>query len=279
MRKPRYPVIDGYKVCTKCGERKPVSEFYQTKARNGQLSSFCKDCTKSMHREFYLANKERILQRQREDYRKNGKPRKPYNRGQYEKYKERILLRRMEQYYTTDYLEKKYLKRYKESRKKVLDKLDALLRKVQEKGFKSTTDLKKQESYEASLARWDSKILQIEELLATYEAGKKQPEEEKQEQEPTTVNNMEEQKPTSAHMTKAALINLLADVPNDARIIYVGDSENRSSLVAAWRSDPYSICIRNLNATMPYVITDGALYELVSASIPFPECPKKGETI
>ena len=275
----RHPVIDGYKVCTKCGERKPVSEFYQDKARNGRLKSYCKACTKNLYREYYLANKEKVRQRLKVNYQKNTKIRKAYQKRQYEKHKECILLRSMEQYYTTDYLEKKYLKRFKESRKKVQDKLEALLRKVQEKGFKSAAEQKKQESYEASLARWDSKITQIEDLMAIYEASKKQPEEEKQEQEPITVNNMEEQKPASVPMTKERLINLLSGVPNDARIIYVGDTENRSNLVAAWRSDPYSVCIRNLNATMPYIITEGTLYDLVSATLPFPECQKKGEVV
>jgi len=272
----RNPVIDGYKLCTKCGERKPVSEFYQIK--NGRLTCYCKDCYKNIHREYYLANKEKILQQQKEDYQKKGKPRKPYNKGLYEKHKESILLRSMEQYYSTDYLEKKYLKRFKESRKKAQEKLEALIREVQEKGFKSAAEQKRQDSYEASLARWDSKITQMEDLMTIYEASKKQPEEEKQEQEPTTVNNMEEQKPASVTMTKERLINLLSDVPNDARI-YVGDTESRSNLVAAWRSDPYSICIRNLNATMPYIITEGTLYDLVSATLPLPECQKKGEVV
>ena len=275
----RHPVIDGHKVCTKCGERKPVSEFYQSKARNGILISYCKDCTKNAYREYYLANKEKIRQRQKESYQKSPKRRKPYNKGLYEKHKESILRRSMEQYYNTDYLEKKYLKRFKESRKKVQEKLEALLRKVQEKGFKSAAEQKKQESYEASLARWDSKITQVEDLMTIYEASKKQPEEEKQEQEPITVNNMKEQKPVSVSMTKERLINLLSDVPNDARIIYVGDTENRSNLVAAWRSDPYSVCIRNLNATMPYIITEGTLYDLVSATLPFPECQKGGDSL
>lgn len=275
--KKRHPVIDGCKVCTKCGERKPVSEFYQIK--NGRLTCYCKDCYKNIHREYYLANKEKILQRQKEDYQKKGKPRKPYNKGLYEKHKESILRRSMEQYYNTDYLEKKYLKRFKESRKKVQEKLEALLRKVQEKGFKSAAEQKKQDSYEASLARWDSKITQVEDLMTIYKAIKKQPEEEKQEQQSITVNNMEEQKPASVPMTKERLINLLSEVPNNARIIYVGDTENRSNLVAAWRSDPYSVCIRNLNATMPYIITEGTLYDLVSATLPFPECQKKGDSL
>lgn len=273
----RHPVIDGYKICTKCGEQKPVSEFYQSK--NGRLTCYCKGCYKNIHRGYYLANKEKILQRQKEDYQKKGKPRIPYNKGLYEKHKESILRRSMEQYYNTDYLEKKYLKRFKESRKKVHDKLEALLRKVQEKGFKSAADQKRQESYEASLARWDSKITQVEDLMTIYENSKKQLEVENNEQQSITVNNMEEQKPASVPMTKERLINLLSDVPNDARIIYVGDTENRSNLVAAWRSDPYSVCIRNLNATMPYIITEGTLYDLVSATLPFPECQKKGETV
>lgn len=273
----RHPVIDGYKICTKCGEQKPVSEFYQSK--NGRLTCYCKDCYKNIHRGYYLANKEKILQRQKEGYQKKRKLRIPYNKGLYEKHKESILRRSMEQYYNTDYLEKKYLKRFKESRKKVQEKLEALLRKVQEKGFKSAAEQKKQESYEASLARWDSKITQVEDLMTIYENSKKQLEVENNEQQSITVNNMEEQKPASVPMTKERLINLLSEVPNDARIIYVGDTENRSNLVAAWRSDPYSVCIRNLNATMPYIITEGTLYDLVSATLPFPSSQKEGDSL
>ena len=277
--KKRRPVIDGYKVCTKCGERKPVSEFYQSKSKDGRLSYYCKDCTRKRMREYSLANRKKLRQRQKEAYQKDKKLREPYNKELYEKRKENILLRSMEQYYTTDYLEKKYLKRFKESRKKVQEKLEALLRKVQEKGFKSAAEQKRQESYEASLARWDSKITQVEDLMTIYKTIKKQPEVENNEQQSLPVNNMEEQKPASVPMTKERLINLLSDVPNDARIIYVGDTENRSNLVAAWRSDPYSVCIRNLNATMPYIITVGTLYDLVSATLPFPSSQKEGDAL
>ena len=69
-------------------------------------------------------------------------------------------------------------------------------------------------------------------------------------------------------MTKEQLVNLLADVPDEAQIIYVGDTDNRSSLVAAWRPEPNTVCIRNLTQEMPYVITEGALYNMVSASMP-----------
>ena len=243
------------------------------------MSYYCKDCTRKRMREYSLANRKKLRQRQKEAYQKDKKLREPYNKELYEKRKENILLRSMEQYYTTDYLEKKYLKRFKESRKKVQEKLEALLRKVQEKGFKSAAEQKRQESYEASLARWDSKITQVEDLMTIYKTIKKQPEVENNEQQSIPVNNMEEQKPASVPMTKERLINLLSDVPNDARIIYVGDTENRSNLVAAWRSDPYSVCIRNLNATMPYIITVGTLYDLVSATLPFPSSQKEGDAL
>lgn len=273
MSKVRYPVIDGYKVCSKCGEQKPISEFYQRRTGEGRFCHHCKDCSRKNAHEYYLNHKAKVRKQQKEAYRKIKKLRELYNKGQLDKGKTSPLLRNLEKCYPSDYIEQRFLKRFKESRKNVQDKLDTLLRKIQEKGFKSVADMKKQESYEVSLARWDSKIMQVEDLLTIYKACKREP--EREEQEPTTVNNMEEQKPTSARMTKAALINLLSDVPNDAHIIYVGDTENRLSLVAAWRSDPHSVCIRNLHATMLHIITQGALYELVSGTIPFPECPKK----
>ena len=70
-------------------------------------------------------------------------------------------------------------------------------------------------------------------------------------------------------MTKEQLIALLADVPDHAQIIYVGDTDSRSNLVAAWKTDAFSVCIRNLSTNMPYIITEGNLYNLVSASMPF----------
>ena len=71
-------------------------------------------------------------------------------------------------------------------------------------------------------------------------------------------------------MTKEQLIALLTDVPDYAQIIYVGDTDSRSNLVAAWKTDAFSVCIRNLSTQMPYIITEGALYNLVSASMPLP---------
>ena len=264
MKVTRHPVINGYKVCTKCGKNKPVSEYTKNRNQKSGINCCCKECARELNRKSYQKMKEEHLAQKKRKY-----------QGSYEKHKDNARAN----YYNSHYLWKKYLKRYLASLEKVEEKKKRLLEEA-EPGQKMAYAQKiRLHTYEDAIEQWKRKINEAEKAIAEYESDKRKAElpskKKEQEQQPTIENNMEEQKPIL--MTKESLINLLADVPNYARIIYVADSGNRSNLVAAWRPDPFSVCIRNLNASMPYIITDGALYELVSATIPFPICPKKGE--
>lgn len=61
------------KVCYKCGEKKPLSEFSKNKAKYDGLSSQCKACHKKLRRLHYENNRETIIrqvQDWKEDYRK-----------------------------------------------------------------------------------------------------------------------------------------------------------------------------------------------------------------
>lgn len=40
----KYPIIDGKKKCSKCGETKPISEFSKNKNQHGGIQSLCKSC-------------------------------------------------------------------------------------------------------------------------------------------------------------------------------------------------------------------------------------------
>ena len=65
------------KKCSKCGEWKPISEFYKDKRSNDGLQSKCKKCRKDYYennkekiKEYYENNKEKIKEQQKE-YNKN----------------------------------------------------------------------------------------------------------------------------------------------------------------------------------------------------------------
>lgn len=46
------------KVCNRCGNEKPVSEFHK---KGTGYQWVCKDCRKAYHRQHYLANKEKYI--------------------------------------------------------------------------------------------------------------------------------------------------------------------------------------------------------------------------
>ena len=53
--------INGYKVCSKCKERKPVSEFHKDRSRADGLLYQCKRCKRMCDRTHYEANREELL--------------------------------------------------------------------------------------------------------------------------------------------------------------------------------------------------------------------------
>jgi len=54
--------MDGDKVCKKCGERKPLADFYRaTENRDGRRGE-CISCAKSVRRAWYDANKQKAIE-------------------------------------------------------------------------------------------------------------------------------------------------------------------------------------------------------------------------
>ena len=267
IMKQEQPTIEGLKFCKKCGKHKPISEFDTNDHVKDKHLNQCKECRRQYNREYYA---------------KTISKRKSQDNTYYASHKDKMREYSMTQYYSTDYLEKKYLKRYYASLGKVLVK-KAHLEGSDTWKEKPTFQMKKRmQGYESAIEKWKAKIREAEELIALYAENKaKAVEAEKIEPAPLLesikrtdyptgeANEPKEETPKEEKtMTKEQLIALLADVPDYAQIIYVGDTDRRSSLVAAWRPEPNTVCIRNLTQEMPYVITEGALYNLVSASMP-----------
>ena len=51
-------VEEGFKRCSKCGEIKPISEFYKCKRKTDGLRSDCKQCHKAVRNEYYQNHRE-----------------------------------------------------------------------------------------------------------------------------------------------------------------------------------------------------------------------------
>ena len=46
-----------YKVCSKCGEEKPMTtEYYTFRKESGKFRNECKDCMKNYHKKYYVEN-------------------------------------------------------------------------------------------------------------------------------------------------------------------------------------------------------------------------------
>lgn len=292
------PTIEGFKFCKTCGKYKPLSEFQRDNRKKDKHAGQCKECKSKYCREYYKKNHEKCKAR---------------NNAYYASHKEKWEKNSAKQYYSTDYLEKKYLKRYQASLEKVLARKAELENHEKWKKNPSFNMKQKMQGYEAAIEKWNAKIREAEELIALYAENKTKAQEEEK-LEPTKLcprcgntkpisefgkdasradgtqscckecakektrlcrskaanNPLKEEPPKEEQtMTKEQLIALLADVPDHAQIIYVGDTDSRSNLVAAWKTDAFSVCIRNLSTNMPYIITEGNLYNLVSASMPF----------
>lgn len=260
--------IEGLKFCKKCGKYKPLSEFHRNNRMKDKHESLCKECRSKYNREYYTKNSDKY---------------KVWSKAYYASHKEEKRAYSMAKYHSTDYLERKYLKRYQASLEKVLANKAYLENSDKWKKGPNSQMRKRMLGYEAAIEKWETKIRDAEELMVLYAENKAKAKEEVKlepiqpiDTEENTIGPTEETEVPKQEnpkeektMTKEQLIALLADVPDYAQIIYVGDTDSRSNLVAAWKTDAFSVCIRNLSTQMPYIITDGNLYNLVSASMPF----------
>ena len=312
--KQEQPTIEGLKFCKTCGKYKPFSDFYRCSSSKDKLHSYCKQCANKRNRERYLQQRDRIHKRLGDKRKKEPKEIKAKRKAYYTSNKDKIIKYSEKQYYSTDYLEKKYLKRYQASLEKVLARKAELENHEKWKKNPSFNMKQKMQGYEAAIEKWNAKIREAEELIALYAENKAKAEEEGK-PEPTKLcprcgktkplsefgkdasradgiqscckecarektrlcrskaanhplTKTEETTKKENTMTKEQLIALLADVPDHAQIIYVGDTESRSNLVATWKTDERSVCIHNLTDRMPYIVTEGTLFNLVSASMP-----------
>ncbi|HAM40542.1 MAG TPA: hypothetical protein DCP69_04205 [Candidatus Omnitrophica bacterium] len=88
--------MTGSNRCTKCGETKPVSEFYRHISHKNGLSNQCKICVRSEQRTYYAGHKEAVAEygrSRREDatYRQSRRTyMSTYGPAYYERHKDRI---------------------------------------------------------------------------------------------------------------------------------------------------------------------------------------------
>lgn len=122
------------KNCPKCKKNKTNDEFY----KNGH---YCKLCKKECDREYYLKNKEKIKQRQKDDRVKNKEKHKKRDRRKYLKNKEKIKKRNIENYHNNKELYSKTRKKYYENNKKSILK-QVLERKKNDLNFKLKCNLR-----------------------------------------------------------------------------------------------------------------------------------------
>lgn len=74
------------KVCTRCGDSKPVGEFYKDQSRADGRTAGCKLCIRNASRQYYRNNREKY----REHYRNNRERCIQYTRNYQEKNKDAV---------------------------------------------------------------------------------------------------------------------------------------------------------------------------------------------
>ena len=90
-------VEEGFKRCSRCGEVKPISEFYKKKSSKDGLQNNCKDCAKAVRKEHYQTHQENELKMVKEWRDKHP----TYNAEYYQANKEKIAQKQA--CYNSDY--------------------------------------------------------------------------------------------------------------------------------------------------------------------------------
>lgn len=75
------------RVCTKCGESKPLAAFARSNAAKDGFHTWCKVCKSAQVREWYAKNAEAIRGRERDRYKRNPVPDKEKTHRSYNKRK------------------------------------------------------------------------------------------------------------------------------------------------------------------------------------------------
>ena len=80
-------------ICTKCGIKKPISEFHKDKNSKSGYCYYCKLCVSKQKHEYYLEHQEEIKNREKQYQQKNKEKIKKRKHIHYSNHKERILLK------------------------------------------------------------------------------------------------------------------------------------------------------------------------------------------
>lgn len=78
------------KKCSKCGEEKPLSEFYKKKDRKYGVFSWCKKCSKERVKEWYYNNRAKSLEYHKEYREKNKDSIRQWQKGYKSENRERL---------------------------------------------------------------------------------------------------------------------------------------------------------------------------------------------
>lgn len=83
-------IEEGFKICSKCGEVKPISEFYKRKSSKDGLRSECKACSIARVSEYNAIHNEEKKAYKSEYYQANKEKKAAYNAAYYQANKDKI---------------------------------------------------------------------------------------------------------------------------------------------------------------------------------------------
>jgi len=75
------------KVCTKCGESKPIEAFSKNRRTADGLAKWCKTCAKEKNKQYYIKNREKIKERRMKNREKNLEHKRKWYKANQEKVK------------------------------------------------------------------------------------------------------------------------------------------------------------------------------------------------
>lgn len=81
---------DGYKVCSSCGERRPITEYAVSKIHRDGLCPSCKPCNRARGRAYYQRNRDHVIARTRQYQQEHPDVRLKAKRAFNERHKERL---------------------------------------------------------------------------------------------------------------------------------------------------------------------------------------------
>lgn len=90
-------VDKGYKICNKCNEIKPQTEFNKSKNMKDGLRNQCKECQSKAYKEYHRANSDYLLKYNKEWKKKNKKHIAEYNK-EYKKENAEVIRKQMLEY-------------------------------------------------------------------------------------------------------------------------------------------------------------------------------------